>query len=199
MDRPFCSSFVALFFLVGCAGEPAPKTAANESAPALNEPNGPSNGSNSAATPTPSTAAGTPLAPASNEPSPAPAPGTPTLPAVTVRNVGLHVGGGPNDAAGKAPFLTAIEQQFPEFLRCYRLVSEPGTGGTFGIDLHIERTGHHPRTEQPRTALGGDPFRECMIKAFEAVDFPRLQKPAVISYSVRFTVGQSGSSPATAQ
>jgi len=102
----------------------------------------------------------------------------------------MHIGGGPNDAAGKAPFEKAIEQRFPDFLRCYRLVTEPepGKGGTFGVDLHIARTGGKPRVEQPRSALGGEPFRACMLAVFESVEFPALKKPSVVSYSLRFTV-----------
>jgi hypothetical protein len=107
---------------------------------------------------------------------------------VNVKTVGLHVGGGPNDAAGKAPFITAVEQRFPDFLRCYRLVSEPGESGTFGVDLHIERGGGKPRVDQPRGGLGGEAFRACMISAFESVEFPHMKKPEVISYSLRFTV-----------
>lgn len=138
----------------------------------------------------PQAAATAPLSPGapSTEPSPPPPAGTPTLPAVAVHSVGMHIGGGPNDAAGKAPFEQAIERRFPEFLRCYRLVTEPGKGGTFGVDLHIERSGGKPRVEQPRTALGGDPFRSCMLAAFESVEFPALKKPSVVSYSLRFTV-----------
>lgn len=112
------------------------------------------------------------------------------MPAISVNMIGLHVGGGPNDAASKAPFVTAIEQRFPDFLRCYRLVSEPGKGGSFGVDLHIERSGGHARIEQPRSALEGEPFRACMVKAFESVEFPQLKKPFVISYSLRFLVEQ---------
>jgi hypothetical protein len=110
------------------------------------------------------------------------------LPAVSIKTIGLHVGGGPNDADGKAPFLTAIEARFPEFLRCYPLVSEPGKGGSFGVDLHIERGGGRARIEQPRAALAGDAFRDCMVSAFSAVEFPTLKKPSVISYSLRFVV-----------
>lgn len=137
-----------------------------------------------AAPPAPATSPGA----SASEPSPPPPAGTPTLPAVRVHSVGMHIGGGPNDANGKAPFERALEQRFPEFLRCYQLVTDPGKGGTFGVDLHIERGGGKPRVEQPRTALGGEPFRACMLSAFENVEFPALKKPSVVSYSVRFTV-----------
>ena len=121
-------------------------------------------------------------------PSPPPPPGAESLPAVSVRNVGLHVGGGANDNASKALFLRAVEQRFPEFLRCYRLVAQPGQSGTFGVDLHIGPKGGAPQVEQPRTGLGGDEFRACMLAAFSSVSFERPEKPVVVSYSLRFSV-----------
>lgn len=119
-----------------------------------------------------------------------PPPGTLSLPAVSVKTVGLHVGGGPNDTEGKAPFLGALEQHFPDFLRCYPQVSEPGKGGSFGVDLRIGPNGGRARVEQPRSALEGDRFRACMVSAFEAIEFPQLKRPLVISYSLRFLVEQ---------
>lgn len=121
-------------------------------------------------------------------PSPPAPPGAESLPAVSVRNVGLHVGGGANDNASKAMFLRSVEQRFPELLRCYRLVAEPGQSGTFGVDLHIGAEGGAPQVEQPRTGLGGDEFRACMLAAFASVSFEPPKKPVVVSYSVRFSV-----------
>ena len=36
------------------------------------------------------------------------------LPELKVENIGLHVGGGPNDADTKAPFIRAIAERFPQ-------------------------------------------------------------------------------------
>jgi hypothetical protein len=117
-----------------------------------------------------------------------PSPSTPPLPSLSVKYIGMHVGGGANDAASKAPFVRALEQRFPAFLECYRLASEPGNGGTFGIDLRISAQGGAPEVEEPRTAIPGEAFRECMLKAFRSVDFEPPKKPVVISYSLRFTL-----------
>lgn len=177
--------------VAGCAAKAGPEPSAPEP-PSLNagessapsaDPNAPPNASSSAPN-----APGPATSPEATPPPGEPPPGTPTLPAVSVKTIGLHVGGGPNDAESKAPFVNALEQRFPEFLRCYRLVSEPGKGGSFGVDLHIERTGGHARVEQPRSALEGEPFRNCMVSAFQGVDFPQLKKPFVISYSLRFVI-----------
>jgi hypothetical protein len=106
-----------------------------------------------------------------------------------VQSIGMHVGGGANDPASKAPFLRALEARFPAFLECFRLVPEPGSGGTFGVDLRVAAAGGPPSVEEPRTVLGGDAFRSCMLSAFESVAFEPTKKPVVISYSVRFTLG----------
>jgi len=111
------------------------------------------------------------------------------LPELKVENIGLHIGGGPNDAETKAPFLSAIAERFPAFMDCYRKSEEPAQGGRYGVDLHIARGGGHPRIEQPRTSLRGSDFRACLSNVFESVDFKKpKQGPTTISYSLRFTL-----------
>jgi hypothetical protein len=114
-----------------------------------------------------------------------------TLPEVAVRNVGLHIGGGPNDDASKAPFRQAVAEHFDDFRRCYPKVSKPGQGGTFGVDLRIGRNGGKARVQQPRTGMGGKEFRDCVLRVFSEVKFDKPPRgPTVISYSLRFTVGR---------
>lgn len=114
---------------------------------------------------------------------------TRSLPEVTVRNVGLHIGGGSNDAASKEPFQRAIAARFEAFLTCYRQVAEPGKGGVFGVDLFIKREGGQPEVRQPRTIMQGEAFRKCVTDVFESVVFDRPAKgPTVISYSLKFEV-----------
>jgi len=111
------------------------------------------------------------------------------LPELKVENIGLHIGGGPNDADTKAPFLSAVAERFPSFMDCYRKNEEPATGGRFGIDLHITRAGGHPRIEQPRTSLRGLDFRACLGGVFESVNFQKPKHgPTTLSYSLRFTL-----------
>jgi hypothetical protein len=118
-----------------------------------------------------------------------PSPATPRLPALEVQSIGMHIGGGANDQKSKAPFVTAVERQFPAFLECFQLAAEPGRGGTFGVDLQIDKAGGAPRVEEPRTAIVGDAFRDCMLRAFSAVVFEPPGKALVISYSLRFSLG----------
>lgn len=112
-----------------------------------------------------------------------------SLPEVTVRNVGLHIGGGSNDAASKEPFQNAIAARFEAFLTCYRQVAEPEQGGVFGVDLFIKREGGEPEVRQPRTSMQGEAFRACVVDVFESVVFERPARgPTVISYSLKFEV-----------
>jgi hypothetical protein len=110
------------------------------------------------------------------------------LPEVVVENIGLHIGGGPNTPAAKEPFLSAVEQRFRDFRLCYSQSSDPQAGGVFGVDLRIARDGGHPEVSEPRTKMGGPEFRQCVLDVFRAVSFGRLEKPTVISYSLRFTL-----------
>ena len=121
-------------------------------------------------------------------PPPAAAVGS-SLPELTVRTVGIHIGGGPNDDQTKAFFRKRVEERFDDLRRCYPLVTEPGKGGTFGADLAIGREGGQPNVKQPRTAQGAA-IQECMVGAFGRINFPKPPRgPTVISYSVRFAIG----------
>ncbi len=109
------------------------------------------------------------------------------LPELKVENIGLHIGGGPNDAETKAPFLSAVAERFPSFMDCYRKNEDPAQGGRFGVDLHVARAGGHPRIEQPRTSLRGPDFRACLGGVFESVEFQKPKHgPTTLSYSLRF-------------
>src|SRR6187431_1348083 len=111
------------------------------------------------------------------------------LPELKVENIGLHIGGGPNDAETKAPFLNAVAERFPSFMDCYRKNEDPAQGGRFGVDLHVARGGGHPRIEQPRTSLRGSEFRACLGGVFESVNFQKPKHgPTTLSYSLRFTL-----------
>jgi hypothetical protein len=109
------------------------------------------------------------------------------LPAVTVKNIGLHIGGGPNDAATKAPFLRQLAARFDSFKRCYQVIEVPEQKGTFGVDLLVPKEGGHAEASNPRTNLKGDAFRDCWITVFEDVNFDRPKRGATkLSYALAF-------------
>lgn len=110
------------------------------------------------------------------------------LPKVTVKKIGLHIGGGPNDDETKKPIIDSIKPHFDEMRGCWRLVQEPGKLNDFGVDLMIEREGGKAQVSNPRSGIKGEGFESCMLKVFEGIEFlkPKTGK-TMVSYSVRFT------------
>jgi hypothetical protein len=100
----------------------------------------------------------------------------------------MHIGGGPNDAATKAPIAASVAPHFDELRACWAQVDDKTRGGDFGVDLLIPANGGHAQASQPRTAIHPDAFRDCVLAVFDHVDF---QKPrtgrTTVSYSLRFT------------
>lgn len=186
---PAMQRVIAAFFLLGCASSPSVSpsspadAAASDASPVPVSPEGGSEQEESEGT-----------APSSSTEAEGATPPPESPPEINVRNIGLYVKGGANDSASKQPFLLAVEKQFPEFVRCYALIGEPGAEGTFAVDLQVPKKGGQAKIEEePRTALPGDEFRSCMTKAFRAVVFEPTKKPVVISYSLRFYRGEAAS------
>jgi hypothetical protein len=111
------------------------------------------------------------------------------LPNVKVKNIGMHIGGGPNDDVTKAPIHRSVEPHFDALRRCFAKVEDPKKGGDFGVDLLIEGAGGKAKITHPRTALKGEGFSGCVVAVFEAIDFlkPKGGKKTMVSYSIRFT------------
>ena len=108
-----------------------------------------------------------------------------------MKSFGLHVGGAAKDNELKREVQRTLERGFPRYLDCYRLIEQPGSEGTFGADLHVPVEGGKPKVGQPRSALRGNAFRACMVKAFESARFdpPSSGRAVVVSYSVKFSFG----------
>ncbi len=124
---------------------------------------------------------------ASGSAEPAAAPSEP-LPAVEVKNIGMHIGGGPNDRVSKQPIGDSVKPHFDALRACWKHVAEPSKAGDFGVDLLIPREGGKAEVSNPRTAIKGDGFEACVVGVFERIDFlkPKTGK-TMVSYSVRFT------------
>jgi hypothetical protein len=106
---------------------------------------------------------------------------------VKVENIGMHIGGGPNDAATKEPVRRSVEPHFDALRRCFAMAEEPKKGD-FGIDLRIDKAGGKAKISHPRTALKGKAFEACVVHVFEAIDFLKPKGgTTVVSYSLRFT------------
>jgi hypothetical protein len=109
-----------------------------------------------------------------------------------VRNIGLHIGGGPNDDENKAPILNSVAPHLSEFAPCLSQSQDAAVGGDFGVDLMIPAKGGIAEVSNPRATLRGAAFRACVVKVFEAIVFERpLRGKTMASYSIRF----SGATP----
>ncbi|MDI1484555.1 hypothetical protein, partial [Polyangium sp. y55x31] len=142
----------------------------------------------SAAAPEPAASAAPSASASAAAPEAPPADAAP-LPAVKVKNIGMHIGGGPNDDANKAPFNRSVEPHFDELRRCFAKVDDPKKGGDFGVDLLVDGKGGKAQVSHPRTALKGEGFVPCVVGVFEAIEFlrPKGGKKTMVSYSIRFT------------
>lgn len=110
------------------------------------------------------------------------------MPDVKLANIGMHIGGGPNDNDTKAPIRASVQPHFDELRRCWRHVDDQSKPGDFGVDLLIPAQGGKAAVSHPRTALQGDGFTDCMVQVFEAIDFQKPRKgKTTVSYSLRFT------------
>lgn len=175
---------------VGCAGK-APPPAAPERAPSAQAPDA---GATAAARADEPQEAAPPAGSADARPpevQPAAAERGVTAPAprpVRVAYIGMHIGGGPNDAATKAPFEHAIAASFGELEGCYRSSAERGARGTFGIDLLVPKDGGRAEVTNPRTGLKGEGLTECLVAVFERIEFQTPRHGATkLSYSVRLS------------
>lgn len=178
--------------LLGCASpaqaQPAPKTPGLESGPAQPAPS-------ASASPLASETTAPQAAGAATEEAPPKPPADPKtgevprgLPELKLHLSGLHIGGGPNDPATKRPFIETLERGFEPMRVCYAQVEQPEKGGTFGVDLRVERAGGHPTLQAVRTIMKGDGFKTCVEEAFRSLEFARPAKPTVLSASVHFAL-----------
>lgn len=110
------------------------------------------------------------------------------LPNVKVANIGMHIGGGPNDAETKAPIKKSVEPRFDDFKRCWSKAEDATKAGDFGIDLLIPKDGGKAETSHVRSQIKGKDFVDCVVSVFQTVDFMKPKKGLTkVSYSLRFT------------
>jgi hypothetical protein len=197
------ASFLALVALAACSAKTA--TSPAEGAPALAPAPPAATALASAALPAAVTAPPPPsaVATASASAAPAatasasaapPAAESAPLPRVVVANIGMHIGGGPNDDVTKDPIRRSVQPHFDAFRRCFAQVEDARQGGDFGVDLRIDRAGGKARVSHPRSALKGKEFKKCVVSTFEGIEFLKPKGgTTTVSYSLRFTPGHDGS------
>ena len=198
---------VLMLLLVGCAESGTAKPNASAAAPetTVSVPSfvraAPATSAEAASSAAPAASVATagsaaPVASGSASPSiavpdveaPAPPKSDGVLPDVEVKNVGLHIGGGPNDNVTKRPIREAVKLHFDGFRASYAKALSPKKAETFGVDLRIPGEGGVAKVSKPRTAMKGDGLVECMVEEFEKVEFSKPPKgvPMTVSFSVEF-------------
>jgi hypothetical protein len=177
---------LAALCLPGVACDRAPSTPMQQPEPANATPAVTSVASAPSATPPPPPTP-TPPAPAA-DPAPTASAPPPPLPHVKIENIGMHIGGGPNDSVNKAPIADSVAPHFDEVRACWARVDDPARGGDFGVDLLIQPGGGRAKVTNPRTAIHPDAFKECVVAVFEKIDFQKPRKGlTMVSYSLRFS------------
>lgn len=141
--------------------------------------------------PAPSAAASAnePAAPAESA-SAAPAEPAPPAkpPAVEVKNIGMHIGGGPNDAETKGPFKRSMEPHFPALAACWGALADASAKGDVSLDLRVEKDGGKAKVTKVKSMLGDEAFKTCIVGVVDGVDFEKPKGGVTnVSYSLRFT------------
>lgn len=105
-----------------------------------------------------------------------------------VKNIGMHIGGGPNDAETKAPIKRSVEPHFDALARCFSKVEDTSKGGDVSLDLKIDAKGGKAALQKYKSGIKGDAFKACVETVFAGIDFEKPKTGAtVVSYSLRFT------------
>jgi hypothetical protein len=107
-------------------------------------------------------------------------------PRVEVKQMGLHIGGGPNDVEHHAVYADPISLRFEDIRQCYLLVQDNPKKASFGVDLLIPSKGGKAKIENYRTAIGGKDFHLCVLGVFGSIEFKGPGKATMVSYSVLF-------------
>lgn len=124
----------------------------------------------------PSSAASSPPPPVEDKP----------LPRVKVANIGIHIGGGPNDNVTKEPFKSSVQPHYNEMRRCWAKVE--GQKGDISVELRVERDGGKARVKPNKSTFKDREFNECIYKVFESIDFLKPKTgTTVLNFSLRFT------------
>ena len=187
--RPFAPVFVALSFAACTGGHPQSQASSQSAEPPGSQsqtapPAAPSEEVPDAPSAAP-VASAEPALSASAEPAPKPA-------LVTVKNIGLHIGGGPNDGPTKAPIKRSVEPHFDAIGACFDQADDKTKAGDISIDLRIEKEGGKAKVQKYKSAIKGAAFETCVRDVFGAIDFEKPKGGSTIaSYSVRLTLEEA--------
>ncbi len=123
---------------------------------------------------------------ASAAPTASAAPAAP--PNVEVKNIGMHIGGGPNDNDTKAPIKRSVDPHMDKFAVCFGKADVQDKAGDVSVDLRIDKAGGKAELKKYKSGIDGKAFEDCVRETFAAIDFEKPKTgTTVVSYSLRFT------------
>lgn len=179
--------------LAACANAPTSESPASSSpvpAPSATDRAAPVSSAGAASAMAPATAAPIASMVASVTPSASPTASDQSLPDVEVKNIGMHIGGGPNDAETKAPIKTSVEPHFDAIKRCYTKADEQKQGDV-SLDLKIDKGGGKAELQKYKSGIPGEAFKTCVSDLFKEIEFKKPKTgTTIVSYSLRFTPGK---------
>lgn len=113
--------------------------------------------------------------------------GNDSLPELTIRSIGMHIGGSSNTRADKQPWLSDLTQAEGAVLACQSLARQPLKGGVIGLEYYVGRRGGQPEIRSIRHQLGEARYDQCLRNAFQEVIFHEPRQPTVVSCAFRLT------------
>ncbi len=109
-----------------------------------------------------------------------------------MKNIGIHIGGGPNDAPTKAPIRASVSPHFDALGACFGQLPAEAREKAVDVstDVLVPRAGGKAELKKLKIIAKGstDSFSACVRRVFDAIEW---QKPkggdTMVSYSLRFT------------
>ena len=105
-----------------------------------------------------------------------------------MRAIGMHIGGGPNDDANKAPLLASIAPHHAALGQCWAALPNKPTV-ELGIDADVPARGGRAKIAHPRSTVKDASFTACAVAVFAAIEFlpPKSGLDTTVSASVRLS------------
>ncbi len=105
----------------------------------------------------------------------------------------MHIGGGPNDDANKAPLLASIAPHHEALGRCWAaLPNKPRV--ELGVDAHVPGKGGRAKIDHPRSTVPDASFVACAVAVFTQIEFlpPKSGLDTTVSASLRLSPRAGG-------
>lgn len=99
--------------------------------------------------------------------------------------LGMHIGGGPNDEATKNRVRRSTTPLFEAFRDCWARRSDAARPGHVGFDLRIPAHGGAITVDHPRDSVGDPEVVLCIASVLRGARFEGLGRETVVSWSLR--------------